>query len=280
MLNSNETNISPLFQFSKFYSNIHGWLSVMVCSIGTLINAINILLVRKTKMANNSTYFILTLIAILDSLVMLMYIPFSIHYYVLFENTNGLLPERDSLFWTMYSIANTYISVTFHSASIWSTIYLAFFRFIKMKESIFGIEKHNKENPTYKIIINHLVLNSKAYLILIVLFCFIICSPVFLVTMVKHEVYFDDLAAINNRTNRSHLNVYFISQSDLNRSTNELFFKLSFYFQAIFIRIIPCILLIIFIFLIIKTMSKITENKKQLQEPFSKVGFFQFQNLN
>lgn len=271
--------ISSVAKFSNFYSNIHGWLSIIVCSLGVIMNTINIFVLRKTRLSSFTTNLILSLIALFDSLVMLMYIPFCIHYYIQFEISSGIIIERDTLFWTVYSVSNTFVSITLHSISIWSTVYLAFFRYITIKESILRFKSFDT-NPTFtKKILDHFLSNSKRYLFVNILFCVLICVPIYMATAIKHEIYIQNYNLNETETIEEPVYAYFIGQSDLNKLTNDLLFNLSFYFQAIFVKIVPCILLTIFITLILIKISVIEKNRKRLQRPISKVITCLFINL-
>jgi hypothetical protein len=57
---------------------VHGYLAMVVCVLGTLFNLANILVLTHKDM-RNPVNMILTGIAVADCLVMLEYIPFTIH---------------------------------------------------------------------------------------------------------------------------------------------------------------------------------------------------------
>lgn len=267
MLQTNDSYVSDMSsvnQFSSYYSSIHGWLSVSVCFVGIVLNITDIFVLKKTKLVTFTTNLILILIAIFDSIVMLIYIPFCLHYYIQFTNPYSIypIPERDTYFWTAYSIGKTLVSVTFHSISIWLTVYLAFYRFITMKKTTFGIKKHLKKRKITNKIISHFLSNSKTYLFVTIAYCILICVPIYLVPVIRHDIYYNITS--ENETIGEPVHVYLVDQSELNKSTNDLFFRLSFYTQAIFAKFIPCILLTIFIYSIIGIMSTIKKNKKRL----------------
>ena len=64
---------------------IHGQLAMAVCIVGSLFNVANILVLTHKDMKLNPINMILTGIAVADCLVMVEYIPFSIHMYLLEE---------------------------------------------------------------------------------------------------------------------------------------------------------------------------------------------------
>ena len=72
-----------LLNIQDTYQPIHGHLALLVCSLGSIFNMVNILVLTHKDMRSNPINLILTGIAVADCLVMLEYIPFSIHMYVL-----------------------------------------------------------------------------------------------------------------------------------------------------------------------------------------------------
>ena len=119
-----------LWRFSNFYRPIHGWLSSCVCLFGILSNTLNIIVLTRPNMISSPTNLILTCLAASDLLTMLSTLPSNFYSSVLYANSpNDLVPERDTLIWAHFSKIHVMTSVTFHSISIWLTVYLAVFRY-------------------------------------------------------------------------------------------------------------------------------------------------------
>jgi hypothetical protein len=231
--------IEKILNFLSNYSKIHGWLSMITCLIGILLNIINIKILTRSKFKTHYCNSIFISIALFNSITMITYLPYTIHYYII--NQDLLLidshPKRDTLFWTSYAILSTIICLTTHSISIWLTVYLSIYRYITIKkQSINSLKYHN------------------LIILLIILFCIFISIPSYL---------YPDILKQNSTSNDSSF-VYLIRQSDLNIQTNNLIFKLSFYTQAIPAKIIPCCLLSIFIPLIIYNLIIINKKKQRL----------------
>ena len=129
----------------------HGHLAMAVCILGILFNLANILVLTHKDMRLNPINMILTGIAIADCLVMIEYIPFTIHMYLLKdsersqeERVNVLLsfvPQLNkSIFqyskaWGYFLLFHTNFSIMIHTVSIWLTLSLAIWRFIMIKFS-------------------------------------------------------------------------------------------------------------------------------------------------
>ena len=69
--------------FQDSYLHIHGHLAMVVCIFGTLFNLANILVLTHRDMRTNPINMILSGIAVADCLVMVEYIPFTVHMYLL-----------------------------------------------------------------------------------------------------------------------------------------------------------------------------------------------------
>ena len=65
------------------YEPVHGYLAVTVCVLGTFFNMMNILVLTHKDMRTNPINLLLTGIAVADMMVMLEYIPFAIHMYLI-----------------------------------------------------------------------------------------------------------------------------------------------------------------------------------------------------
>ena len=76
--------------FQAIYEPTHGFLAIPLCILGTLFNMINIIVLTHKDMRSNPINLILTGIAIADMMVMVEYIPFAIHMYLLDESYRSL----------------------------------------------------------------------------------------------------------------------------------------------------------------------------------------------
>lgn len=263
-LNQDETFV---LLFSRYYSQIHGLIALVVCFTGIPLNLFNTFILIRNETAAFTTNLILICIAFFDSLIMLIYVPFCIHFYIRnkFSHSIDPYPERDTLFWIIYSLLNTCTSITFHSISIWLTVYLAFYRYISLAKSVASISKTETSKLKIKIC-DYLLLKNKILILFIILVCVAFCFPIYLFPTVRSFVH-------NNMTSNETKIVYFVDQSELNVATNDLIFKLSFYSQAIFVKLIPCILLLVFISLLINDLYVIKKNRIEKFVSFKKVYF-------
>ena len=103
-----------------------------VCILGIMFNIANILVLTHKDMKNNPINMILTGIAVADCLVMVEYIPFSIHMYLL-KDIEREQEEEFSLAWGYFLLFHINFSIMIHTVSIWLTLSLAIWRFIMIK---------------------------------------------------------------------------------------------------------------------------------------------------
>ena len=67
----------------SFYKPLHGYFALTVCILGIIFNMMNILVLTHKDMKTNPINLFLTGIAVADMMVMLDYIPFAVHMYLL-----------------------------------------------------------------------------------------------------------------------------------------------------------------------------------------------------
>ena len=138
---------------------IHGQLAIAVCTFGTLFNIANIVVLTHRDMRLNPINMILTGIAFADCLVMIEYIPFTIHMYLLQDwdrdqeekvkhFVNQLIQKyrmishliQFSLAWSYFLLFHSNFSIMIHTVSIWLTLSLAIWRFVMIKLHSLAIE--------------------------------------------------------------------------------------------------------------------------------------------
>ncbi|XP_061394104.1 G-protein coupled receptor dmsr-1-like, partial [Musca vetustissima] len=114
-----------LFQF--IYKHVHGHLSVVVCLLGTMANTLNIMVLSRREM-RTPTNAILTGLAVADLAVMLEYLPYAIHDYILSEYWTR--EQQLNYPWACYIKFHAIYAQVLHTISIWLTVMLAVWRYI------------------------------------------------------------------------------------------------------------------------------------------------------
>ncbi len=197
-----------IVSFSQSYNDYHGWLTTVVCSLGIIFNLVIVLAMNKNKKKTFQT--ILISIACADSIVMAFYLPYSIHFYILNSNFiySNLNEKRDTQFWAYYSLIRDLVCDTFHSMSVWFTVYLSVYRYFYMRNSMNLILKNNKKQSENKLV-KFLTRKLKLIIFMISLFCLILSLPKCLCSTVRSQ-------SLLNETNNQSDFVYFVDRSDLN----------------------------------------------------------------
>lgn len=247
MNKSNDSSDSILTAFAENYTSYHGWLAVIICILGLTFNSFNIIILRKISEANmvkiNS---ILISIAVSDSILMTSYLPYSTYTYII-KTKLERDSEDDNLVWPIFSMIHMIVSVTSHCISIWLTVFLAFYRYLFMSNSVNKLHSGRKTNICSQA--NKYILeNCKILILIICIFCILICSPVYAYPLFKYT-------SINFG------------------KSNDFLFNAMFYSQAIMVKIIPCCLLVTFISMLVGQLIAVKNNHKKLTPSSNIVNF-------
>jgi len=122
---SNEDD-STLQRFSIGYQSVHGYLSLAICSIGIVSNALNIIVLTRQSMLN-ATNSLLAALAVTDLLTMIVYVPYAGYFYCYAQPDAAY---GHNLLWIVYLLFNNAFSITAHTIAVWLTVSIAVFRYI------------------------------------------------------------------------------------------------------------------------------------------------------
>lgn len=126
VMSDEQTMLSGLERFSVAYQDVHGYVSLGVCSFGIVSNALNVVVFTRRSMMN-ATNCLLTALAVTDLLTMLVYVPYAVYFYC--------IAQPDPTFghrymWIVYLLLNSSFSITAHTVAVWLTVSVAVFRYI------------------------------------------------------------------------------------------------------------------------------------------------------
>ena len=111
---------------------------MVVCCVGMVFNIINLQVFMHKDMRSNPINLILSGIAVADCLVLVEYIPFTIHMYIMDDQTREQ-DEKFSLAWDIFLLFHTNFTIMIHTVSIWLTLSLAFWRLIMIRFSSLAV---------------------------------------------------------------------------------------------------------------------------------------------
>ncbi|XP_065361227.1 probable G-protein coupled receptor 139 [Calliphora vicina] len=173
---------SGMDNFHTSYKNLHGYISLIVCILGTIANTLNIIVLTRREM-RSPTNAILTGLAVADLAVMLEYIPYTVHDYILWER----LPREQQLSypWACFIKFHSIFAQVLHTISIWLTVTLAVWRYIAV-----GYPQKNRQWCGMRTTI---ITITSAYVV-----CVLVVSPSFyLITSIAE---FLEMLDVNGKT--------------------------------------------------------------------------------
>ncbi|XP_068142044.1 G-protein coupled receptor dmsr-1-like [Drosophila tropicalis] len=198
---NNET--APLYcgsgmdNFHTSYKNMHGYVSLVVCILGTIANTLNIIVLTRREM-RSPTNAILTGLAVADLAVMLEYIPYTVHDYIL---TDSLAREdKLSYSWACFIKFHSIFAQVLHTISIWLTVTLAVWRYIAVG--------YPQKNRVWCGMRTTIITITTAYVV-----CVLVVSPsLYLITAIAE--FMDQLDAQGKVINSIPLSQYVIDYSN------------------------------------------------------------------
>ncbi|XP_045474985.1 G-protein coupled receptor dmsr-1-like [Harmonia axyridis] len=242
----NVTTYCNLTNFSKSYEQLHGVLSLTLCVFGSVANVLMMTVLLRKDM-RWPTNLILAGLAVADLLVMLEYIPFSLHRYFNEERRNYASSYNYN--WAIFMFFHALFSQIFHFISCCLTVILAVWRYVTISKphntrAWFGLKK------TF-------------YVIVLVYLCApIICSPIIFSLTIKHHNQTCD--PTGKFIERSELKTYkgeITSESIyVTAIASETAKVISFWVYSVVIKLVPCVLLT---HLSWKLVSILVETKKR-----------------
>ena len=226
-----------LVEFSSWYAGYHGYISILVCVFGIICNGFNIVVLTRKEMIS-STNYILTGLAVSDLLTMASYVPFALQFYCI----HGLEPSptRNSWKWVMFMQFHFNFTVTTHTISILLGVMLAIFRYVYLRLASDGQSMCS-------------IPRTKFFIGLVYLISIIILIPTFISTEIVPQH--------NEFENQTYYDIV-----PLSGETGNTLMQWTFWIHALAIKIIPCLLMSIFGFLLICTMRSTQRRGESLRK--------------
>ena len=220
---------TTLKRFSVKYQSIHGYVSIVVCSFGIILNIMNIVVLTQKSMIS-STNYILTALAIADMLTMVSYLPYAVYFYcITIPDQNYKHPKG----WIIYLVFNTNFIITCHTIAMWLTVALAVFRYIVVCHHTLGPKLCNLHRA--KITIGAVFVST-------VLFC----TPNYVLYKTK---------ALDGGG-------WWFEMNDFISPFLKVF---TFWLFGVVLKIAPCILLTVLSSLLIYAMSQAAKKRRRLK---------------
>lgn len=231
--------------FRTSYLQVHGYVSLMVCLFGMLANTMNIIVLTRKDMIS-PTNAILTGLALADNLVMIDYIVYAMHTYILVQRS---LEEKFSYPWAVYVFIHSHFTQVFHTISIWLTLTLAVWRYLSVAHPLNSRQWCTLNRALIAIVIAYV--GSP-----------ILCIPTYLTSTIRDKdlTVEDPLFPDLNET----VKVYFVDESEMAK-TNKSLVKINFWTYSVIVKIIPCLALTILSYCLVSALVNARERRDQLK---------------
>lgn len=234
-----------LTSFFETYKHMHGYLSLFVCVFGSVANILNIC-VLTTKDMRWPTNYILTGLAVADLLVMVEYIPFSIHRYIQIEKRFYI--DHYTYKWAVFLIFHAQFTLVLHFISCCLTVILAVWRYIAI-----SYPQNNQQWCNLR--------RTKLTIFMTYILCPLICIPMFLSLKVLETSHVcDENGKFKSIVTNSTLNrtIYLVDNDYDN------YRYVSFLIYGVVLKLVPCVLLAVLSWRLIKALVKTKKKRRML----------------
>jgi hypothetical protein len=228
-----------LDSLSSWYSNCHGYISLIICAIGIPLNIINVVVLTRRKM-HTPINFILTCLAISDMATMITYVPFAYHFYCEYS-ANTISTGKNSFEWMNFLLIHLNFSATAHTISIWLAVALAMIRFHQ-------IHSPAKGNLTRM----RRIIRARMIVGIIVVFSVTIMIPNYL--SVKLEQY----------RRRDNTTMYIFEEWHLGTEQAKPIKMIALILYSVLAKLVPCVMIIIYGGLLLRTLRKTMLHQRHL----------------
>ncbi|XP_047004226.1 G-protein coupled receptor dmsr-1-like [Schistocerca americana] len=220
-----------LRHFQAGYREVHAYLSLLVCVFGSVANSLNIAVLTRREMVS-ATNSILTALAVADLLVMVEYVPYALHTYLLKR------PRARSYTyaWAVFVLFHSNFAQVCHTVSILLTVELAVWRYLAVA--------HPRRGQVG--VARTLAAVAAAYLLGPLL-----CAPHFLAF---------EVAEVRERGATLHV----VQMSRLSRAAGGLLADLNFWVYAVAVKLAPCAALTVLSLRIVAALLETKRRRRQL----------------
>lgn len=239
-----------LRSFQETYRGLHGYLSLTVCFFGSVANVLNVCVLTMKQM-RWPTNLILTGLAVADLLVMVEYVPFAVHEYILEGRRDS---AHFSYGWAVFTVFHALFTQVFHFVSCCLTVILAVWRYTTLTYLQNSKVWCSMERTRFTIISTYLA-------------CPFVCLPLFLSLQVTPtQVPVDENRVIVNLKTHHNLTSKIFNNETIFHTTYDARYKYaSFWVYGVVIKLVPCVLLTVLSWKLIAVLLETKRRKKGLR---------------
>ncbi|CAB3405520.1 unnamed protein product [Caenorhabditis bovis] len=233
--NSTVRFIESLYEFRYQYSQVHPYISLVLCVMGLAANVVHVLVLTRPRMRHSSVHTVLVCIAICDMGTMTSYLTY-ITRFEFFADHEGY-----AYMWAVFLKCHAMISIALHAITLYLVVLMAFIRLTAMNVGTSQWLDHSRA----------LVVAS-----LIAMFVFIMCVP----TLLAHQIN----ETARGIASRGFYVKYSVGFSTMMLNHGCLPMKANLWLTGIFLKAIPCFLLFSFTIVLIRKLKENNEKRKNL----------------
>lgn len=224
--------------FSIWYSQWHGYISLLICSFGIPLNIFNITVLTQKKM-QTPINCILTWLAVSDIATMASYVPFAIHFYCQYS-ANSISADKNSWSWMHFLLVYLNFSATAHTISIWLGVALAIFR------------HHHLQSPAKGNLTRiRRLIRARLVVFIILIGSILVMVPNYL----SHR-----LIEVNLGKNSTG---YIFERWELGSGRERPIILVGLFLYSILAKLVPCVLIIVYGSLLLITLNNTIRNKRR-----------------
>uniref|UniRef100_A0A915LRD7 G-protein coupled receptors family 1 profile domain-containing protein n=1 Tax=Meloidogyne javanica TaxID=6303 RepID=A0A915LRD7_MELJA len=246
---------SLLSSLSERYDSFHKIIYQTICILGVIANICVVVVLLRPTMRKNPFNLFLIGIAICDMSLMASYF---IYKQVQIELCH---PLYFTFIWIVFTYSYALFSVLFHSASLWITVNMAVLRYLVLKSSSNSSRNWPRLN-TYKA--------ASFSIVAAILIAAVGSAP----NMLRYQIFYKgelpapDVCKANGskfasfyEKPDSNVSAYILAQPSFWNCTWERF---SFWIAGLLLKLVPCLLLTIFMTLLVRMLVEARERRNRL----------------
>ncbi|KAL7076779.1 hypothetical protein ACQ4LE_004000 [Meloidogyne hapla] len=242
-----------LSSLSEHYDSFHKIIYQTICILGVIANICVVVVLLSLKLKNLSFNLFLIGIAICDMSLMASYF--------IYKQIELCHPLYFTFTWIVFTYSYALFSVLFHSASLWITVNMAVLRYLVLKSSSNSSRNWPRLN-TYKA--------ASFSIVAAILIAAVGSAPNMLRYQIfyKGEVPVPDVCRANGSKFASFydnpdikVDAYVLVQPSFWNCTWERF---SFWIAGLLLKLVPCLLLTIFMTLLVRMLVEARERRNRL----------------
>ncbi|XP_050292897.1 G-protein coupled receptor dmsr-1-like [Anthonomus grandis grandis] len=238
-----------LEDFKRNYKeNVHGYLSLTVCIFGSIANIFNICVLR-TKQMRSPTNYILTGLATADLLVMLQYIPFTIHRNLA---PSPLHYNHFNYPWAIFYKFHSLFTLVLHFISCVLTIILAIWRYVYVSQLHASKICSDQKKTLIVIVISYIM-------------CPLLCFPMFSTLEIKeYQQTCDRDGLIVLMKDRIKYDKYLLKNETIFLLYPNDPLQVSVWVYSLVLKLVPCLFLSVLSYLIISALIETRRRRLRL----------------